>query len=109
MWVASKNELRFLVINKRAADVENVTLGIKRAAGFGDATVTRLVAAGVARPLEAKSGITLGGQYWDDASELKGARASERVARGYTGGKLMWRVRMPPGSAALLVIPAATN
>ena len=105
MSVPAKKELHIVAINKRAADVDNLSVVANRAAGYGDATVTRLVAAGAANPLEAQKGITLGGQYWDDGANLVGAKSTEKVGRAIFNGKLTWRLRMPPASAALLVIP----
>jgi hypothetical protein len=106
LWDEDKKQLRVVVINKRASDGFNATIGIPKASGYGDATVTRLVAPGD-NPLEARTGVTLGGEYFDDNAKLSGSPKTERAPRAYVGtpAQLAWRVYVPPASAALLVIP----
>jgi hypothetical protein len=91
------------VINKRPSEAGNVTLTVDKSAGFGPATIVRLLAA-ASNPLEAKSGISLGGEYFDDRAQLAGAPSAEHVPRALVDGRLAWRVYMPRASAALVTI-----
>lgn len=107
LWNEKDKALRVVVINKRPSTAVNVTLAVNKPSGFGFATITRMVAPGT-NPLEAKTGVTVGGQFFDANAELAGAPAAERILRSGYQGKLAWRVYMPPGSAALVVIPRVT-
>ena len=94
--------VRIVVINKRPRDSVNLNLVINKPGGWGTAEVTRLVAQG---GLEAKTGISLGGQYFDDNAQLQGAQSVEKVNGRVADGKSVWTVSMPPASAALIKIP----
>ncbi|KIZ01367.1 hypothetical protein MNEG_6591 [Monoraphidium neglectum] len=102
LWSAKDKLLRVVVINKRPSDALNVTLEVDKAGGFGPATVTRLLAPGP-NPLEAKTGITLGGVYFDDNAVKAGKPSSEHALRVRAAdGNLSWNIYMPPASAALV-------
>lgn len=108
LWGEPESELRIVVINKRAFEAGEVTL---RAAGgggggWGDASVTRLVARGDA-PLEKRDGISIGGQSYITGGRLTGAPVAEGVTQVTDDGKPAWKVYMPAGSAALVVIKRA--
>lgn len=103
LWDGAARQLRVVVINKRASEAVDATLRIPKAGGFGAASISRLVASGGA-PLEAKSGITLGGVAYGLGGKAQGAPASEVVPRVGAGGRSTWRVYMPPGSAAIVTI-----
>lgn len=107
LWNEKDKALRVVVINKRPDAAVNVTLAVNKPSGFGFATITRMVAPGQ-NPLEARTGVTVGGQYFNEAAVLSGAPSAERILRSGYEGKLAWRVYMPPASAALVVIPKAT-
>lgn len=104
LWGAPEKQVRVVVINKRPDAAGNVTLAFNKGDGYGDAEVLRLTAEGRS-PLEAQTGISLGGQYWDEETVLQGQRTTEKVPRVSAGGKQSWTIYMPPGSAALVTIP----
>ncbi len=103
-------ELRIVVINKHGAEAAGVQLSVVGGAGaYGDGNVTRLVASGP-RPLQARYGISLAGRsYAMQGDTLTGAPAYEMLpsipAPG--GGAPTYKLYMPPGSAALVVLPPA--
>ncbi|GBF91995.1 hypothetical protein Rsub_04719 [Raphidocelis subcapitata] len=104
LWGAPEKQVRVVVINKRADKAGNVTLSFSKGGNFGDAEVLRLVA-NSASPLDAQTGISLGGQYWDDETVMQGQRTTEKAPRAAAGGKQSWSIYMPPGSAAIVTIP----
>lgn len=103
LWGEPEKELRVVVINKRPSEAAEVLLRVAKPGGYGSASVTRLVAAGDA-PLEAKGGVTLGGITYGNGGKLQGSQVVETVKRESDGGRLAWRIAMPPGSAALVVV-----
>ncbi len=105
LWGDAEKELRVVVINKRADEAMDVTLRIPKAGGYGDSKITRLVAQGDA-PLEAKSGISVGGITYGMGGKLQGSPVTEAAARVAVDGgkKSAWKIYMPAGSAALVVI-----
>jgi hypothetical protein len=104
----NNNQLRVVIINKRPSTPANVTLVIPKIGGWGNAQVSRLVAGGPS-PLDAQTGISVGGIYFDDNSVMQGSKTTENVNRAYNNYKLSWSVYMPPASAALVTIPRQTS
>lgn len=99
--------LRIVIINKLPADGANVTLAPNRWGAYGAGALTRLISKnGMTEKLQ----IYLGGQtYAGTGDVLAGARMTEVVPRRPAvnpGRPGTWVVYMPPGSAALLTVPA---
>jgi hypothetical protein len=108
LWGDAERELRVVVINKRPSEAVTVVLRLPRrlaGAGFGPAAVSRMVAPGDA-PLEARGGVSLGGITFAVGGAPQGAPTREAVPPAADDdGAPAWPVYMPPGSAALVVIP----
>jgi hypothetical protein len=102
------NQLRVVIVNKRASEAANVTLTVPKVGGWGNAQVSRMVAEGPS-PLDAQTGISVGGIYFDADSNMQGKKVSEVVNRVYSNYKLNWSIYMPPASAALVTIPRQTS
>jgi hypothetical protein len=105
LWGEPEKELRVVVINKRPLDAVDVILRVSKNSGYGGATVTRLVSS-LERPLESRGPeISYGGITYGIGGVRGGSNVTEHVKRGTSEGKLAWRIYMPMGSAALVVIP----
>jgi hypothetical protein len=89
--------VRVVVLNKDEKSSGPISVQLP---GYGDATLTRLLAPG----LSAQTGITLGGQTFDGSPDgtIQGEPASDTLAAADT-----YTFDMPAVSAALLVIPPA--
>lgn len=96
--------LRFVIIHKNVNGAVNVDLQLTGTGNvqYGNATISRLVAAG-SNPLHAKKGISLAGLTYS-ASNLGGIGkvVTEKVQASRSK---VYRVYMPIASAALVVIP----
>jgi uncharacterized repeat protein (TIGR03803 family) len=93
------NKIRVLLLNKDVTASGDVTVTLKNASGYGDATITRLTA-----PFYYSiTGLTLGGQTFDGSGdgELLGTALSESVPT--ENGT--YTVSLPEVSAALVTIP----
>ncbi len=104
----STGQVNVVIINKNEFAAVGVLLNAS--GDWGDASVTRLVAAGP-RPLSARNQITLGGMgYMPSGSAMRGNTAMERVSvqRG-SNGVSSYRVYMPPGSAAVVRLAAPSQ
>lgn len=99
-------------VQKRAAATPAVKGGaaattwssLVKKGGWGDASITRLVASGQ-EPLEEASAITLGGLRYLDGGGREGVPTVDMARRMVVCGASVWKVYMPPGSAALITIP----
>jgi hypothetical protein len=96
---APNGQIRVVMINDATNGSQQVTLRIP--AARGSATLERLEAPSIT----AKSGVTLGGQSFGQATytgKLEGSSTDTKVAP--TGGAYV--VKVPAASAALLTLPA---
>jgi hypothetical protein len=101
LWGEPEKEMRVVIINKRPWDAVDVLIRVPKKDSFGDAAVTRLVAAGD-KPLETRGpgGITFGGVNIGHGGVKKGSPAIDWVKRELNDDRDAWRVYMPPARRA---------
>lgn len=97
---------RWVVINKDPSKAGSVTLRITKPDNYAkSASVARLLATG-SDPLTASSGITLAGVTYGYGIAKSGTESTENLAVSRTGSNGEMVLYMPPGSAALVRLPA---
>jgi len=101
------SRVRIVVINKEKWRAGNVDVAIHGPKRYATCKITRLVAAG-SNPLEARTGISLGGQAFQErGARLLGKEVRETLTLQLMNGRSQGRIYMPPGSAALLDCPVS--